>query len=168
MSSLTNEPTNTQPATRSRKFKLRVIALGVVVAVAAIAMAVFAFRSRDDFSRFQGEWQLAVPTGARENQPTARRVQHVTIRIDGDRWAYCVGEKEMQKYALTLRPEANPKEIDLVQLDANGNPTAFVQRGIYTIDGDWAKIVTSSGEEERPAKFDDPDGPPGIVLERVR
>jgi uncharacterized protein (TIGR03067 family) len=103
----------------------------------------------------------------RDNQPVAK-VKPVVIRVTGDRWAYVADGKETRRYSLTLRPGASPKEIDLVQLDRDGNPTAFVLRGIYTIDGDRAKVVTSSGSEPRPAEFDDPNGPPGVLLERVK
>jgi uncharacterized protein (TIGR03067 family) len=143
------------------------LALIALLAAAAFGVWYFALRGpRDDLGRFQGQWQVAVPVGVRDNQ-TVAKVKPVQIRVTGERWVYVAGETERQ-YAMTLRPEADPKEIDLVLLDRAGNPTKFVLRGIYQIEGDRAKVVTSIGDEERPTKFDDPDGPPGLLLERVR
>lgn len=113
---------------------------------------------KDDLGRFQGTWKLT-PDGRENRFP-------VTVKVTGDRWAYMVADKEQKRYLLTLRPEANPKEIDLTQLDANDQPSAFVLRGIYVIDGDGVRIVTAPNPLPRPTAFDAPDGPPVWVLER--
>jgi uncharacterized protein (TIGR03067 family) len=140
-----------------------VLAMGAALAV---GLWYFNFRTRDDVARFQGEWQVAVPVDTRDKQPVAK-VKPVTIRVTGNRWAFVAGGKETQRYTLTLRPDANPKEIDLLQLDGD-KPTKNILRGIYTIEGDRAKVLLNSGTEERPTKLDDPDGPPGLLLERVQ
>jgi uncharacterized protein (TIGR03067 family) len=88
--------------------------------------------------------------------------------VQGDRWVYVADGKEMQRYAMTLRPEAGPKEIDLVQLDRDGNPTPFVLRGIYEIAGDRARVAAAPDPDPRPASFDPEDGPPALLLERVK
>jgi uncharacterized protein (TIGR03067 family) len=153
-------------AARSKRIPLAVLAL-VAVGFALWYFAVRTPEPKDDFGRFQGEWQLAVPTFDRDKKPAAR-AKPVTIRVTGDRWVYVADGKEQRRYQMTLRPEANPKEIDLVQLGTDDKPTAFVLRGIYTIDRDSAKVVTASGAEPRPTELDSEDGPPGWILERVK
>jgi uncharacterized protein (TIGR03067 family) len=146
------------------------LALAVVL-VGAVAFGVWYFAIRtpepkDDFGRFQGEWRLAVPAVDRDNKPTARP-KPVIVRVTGDRWVYVADGQERGHYVMTLRPGANPKEIDLVQLGPNDAPTAFVIRGVYTIDRDRAKVVTAPGNEPRPTSPDDPDATVWL-LERVK
>jgi uncharacterized protein (TIGR03067 family) len=144
------------------------------VLAGAFAVCYFALRTpepRDDFGRFQGEWRLAVPAVGRGNHPVARTVSSVTIRVTGDRWVYLDNGKEQKRYALVLRPEANPKEIDLVQLGPDDRPTAFTIRGVYVIDRDRAKVLHAPAPEPRPATTDetDPKFDGGVwLLERVR
>ena len=63
--------------------------------------------------------------------------------MTGDRWVYRLGDKEQKKYTMVLRPEANPKEIDLTQLAPDDKPLIqkwppptrpVMIRGIYTVD----------------------------------
>jgi|GEM_PF-3003045 len=154
-----------------RRRRKRLAALVAAVGLVAFGIWYFAIRTpepRDDFGRFQGEWQLAVPAGTRDNQPTARRVASVTIRVTGDRWVWLVGEKEQRRYQMTLRPEANPKEIDLTQLGPDDQPTKNVLQGIYTIEGDYAKVLTAPNSDPRPTSLDNAEGPPGWLMERVK
>lgn len=152
---------------RSRK-RLVLIALAIAtILLIAFGVWYFAIRTTHDAGRFQGQWQMAVPTMDRDGKPAARAIPGVTVRVSGDRWVYMVADKQMQGYQMTLRPEANPKEIDLVQLDRNEQPTQFVLRGIYAIDGNQAKIVVSNSDEERPTSFDDTDRFTVWLLERV-
>jgi uncharacterized protein (TIGR03067 family) len=95
----------------------------------------------------------------------------VTVRVTGDRWVYFDNGKEQKRYAFALRPGANPKEIDLTQLGPDDKPTAFVIRGVYTIDGDWAKVAHAPDPHPRPAALDenDPDFAGSVwLLERVQ
>jgi len=128
--------------------------LALLLAFALVAASVWYFAIRtpeptNDLGRFQGEWQLAVPAVDRDNKPAAR-ARPVTIRVEGDRWVYIADGKE-RRSALTLRPDADPKEIDLTLLGPDDKPTAFVLRGIYTIDRDRAKVATAPASEPRPA-----------------
>jgi uncharacterized protein (TIGR03067 family) len=165
---------------------LRPRRMALVLAVAAIAFGIwyFAIRTpepRDDFGRFQGEWKIAVPADPSdkhgEKQPAARIVQGVTIRVTHDRWVYLLGGKEQKKYTMVLRPEANPKEIDLTQLAPDDKPLIqkwpppprpVMIRGIYTIERDRAKIVSVPGDEPRPTDLDATDGVTVLLLERVK
>jgi uncharacterized protein (TIGR03067 family) len=122
---------------------------------------------KDDLGRWQGEWQVAVPAVGRDHKPGAR-LKPVTVRVTGDQWAYVGDGKELSKYAIALHPEASPEEIDLVQLDRDGNPTPFVLRGIYEIGGDRARVAAAPDPDPRPASFDSDDGPPPLLLERVK
>ena len=141
----------------------------------------FAIRTpepRDDPGRFQGTWRLAVPAGASaDGQPAARFVPGATVRVTGDRWVYLVGDKEQRKYTMTLRPDADPKEIDLTQLAPDDKPLIqkwppparpVVLRGIYGVERDQAKIVASVGDEARPTSLDATDGVTVWLLERVK
>jgi uncharacterized protein (TIGR03067 family) len=140
------------------------------VVAGGFAVWYFAIRTpepKDDFGRFQGEWQLAVPAVGRDHQPSIRH-KPVTIRVTGDRWVFMADGQDLGRYAMTLDPEADPKEIDLVKLDSDDRPTDIVLRGVYTIDRNRARVVTAPSPLPRPSDFDDPDGPPGWILERVK
>jgi uncharacterized protein (TIGR03067 family) len=117
----------------------------------------FALRGpRDDLGRFQGEWELAVSAGTRGGRPVARP-KPVTVRVTGDRWAFVADGKETARYAITLRPDASPKEIDLVKLGPDDAPTGPVSRGVYTIGAGRAKVVHAPAPAPRPAATDDAD-----------
>jgi uncharacterized protein (TIGR03067 family) len=140
--------------------------------VALVAFGVWFFAIRDpepadDLGRFQGEWQLAVPAVDRENKPAAR-TRPVTIRVAGDRWVYVADGKEQRRYALALRPDASPKEIDLTMLGPDDKPTAFVLRGVYQVARGQAKVVAAPAGEPRPTGLDDPDAGTVWLLERVK
>ena len=144
----------------------------LLAAIVAVAFGIWYFAIRapepkDDFGRFQGEWQLAVPAVGRDRQPAAR-LKPVTVRVTGDRWVYVADGQERMRYAMTLRPEADPKEIDLAQLGPDDKPTGAVLRGIYAIDRDRARVVAAPADDPRPTELDAEDGPPGWILERVK
>ncbi len=97
--------------------------------------------------------------------------------MTGDRWVYRLGDKEQKKYTMVLRPEANPKEIDLTQLAPDDKPLMqkwppptrpVMIRGIYTVERDRAKIVSAPGDEPRPTDIDATDGVTVLLLERVK
>lgn len=159
-------PTDASRVKRSLTLREKAAAVAVAVAV-VVGLTLYFGQSRepkDDFGRFQGEWQLAVPAVDRENKPAARP-KPVTIRVTGDRWVYIADGKERGRYALTLRPEAEPKEIDLVQLGPGDQPTAFVIRGVYTIERNQAKIAYAPNPDPRPTGFENADV---WLLERVK
>ena len=137
--------------------------VGLLLALVAFAVWYFAIRTpepRDDIGRFQGEWKLTIADRTRQAP--------VSVRVTGDTWVWLVGDKEQRRYAITLRPDADPKEIDLTQLGPDGKQTAFVLRGIYTIDGDGAKVLAVPGSQPRPTTFDAADGMPMWLLERMK
>jgi uncharacterized protein (TIGR03067 family) len=144
-----------------RRFAL----IGAAVA-AGFAMWYFAIHDpypKDDLGRFQGEWQLAVPDTTRDKP----RLKSVTVRVTGDRWTLVTDGKET-RFAMTLRPDATPKEIDLVQLGPDDKPTALLLHGIYSIDRNRARVVTAPSDEPRPTELDPQVGLPGWILERVK
>lgn len=157
-----------QAASPSRRKFVAGAALVVVLVLLGGALAYFALRGpRDDLGRFQGEWKLT--TADRESQfPT-------TVRVTGDKWVYRVADKDQKRYAITLRPDADPKEIDLTQFAADGTPVLekrdgtfvpVVHRGIYTIEDGKAKMLTAPNPHPRPTSFDATDGAPVWLLER--
>ncbi|QJW92732.1 TIGR03067 domain-containing protein [Frigoriglobus tundricola] len=153
----------------------RLIALMLVLVAIGLAVWFFAIRTPDDFGRFQGRWQLAVPAGsAPDGAPIARQTP-IVVKVTGDRWAFMLGEMEQKKYAMTLRPEADPKEIDLVQLAADDQPLMqkwppperpVTLRGIYAVERDRVRVVTAPGNEPRPPSLDTSDGVTVWILER--
>ncbi len=147
----------------------RKIALGLAVVLGAFGLWYFVIREpepKDDLGRFQGQWQLAVPALDREGKPGARPTP-VTIRVAGDRWVLTANGQERGRYAVTLRPEANPKEIDLVQLGPDDKPTGQRSRGVYTIERGRAKVVHTPEPDPRPTDLDTEDGTVWL-LERVK
>lgn len=130
----------------------------------------------EDLARFQGEWQLAVPAGDHDS-PAAARLKPVIVRIHGDRWIYVANGNEQRRYAITLRPDTDPKEIDLIQLTANDQPLVqqwppppqpVTIRGIYAFERNRAKVATSIGDEPRPTSFEATEGVTVWLLERRR
>ena len=142
-------------------FRLKLLALAVALAAVGFGVWYFAFRTpepRDDFGRFQGAWQLGVPAVGRDKQPAARFTA-ATVAVLGDKWVFRVGGQEQKRYAAVLRPQADPKEIDLTQLGPddkpvmlprNGKPAPVVLRGVYLIEGDHAKVVFAPDPDPRP------------------
>ncbi len=177
---MSTEPAPPLAATRAAKPRSRKrLALVLLVGAGAFGVWFFAIRTpdpRDDPGRFQGVWGLAVPAEV-DGKPTARLIPGATVRVTGDRWVYLVGDKEQRKYTLTLRPDADPKEIDLTQLAPDDTPLIqkwppparpVVLRGIYSVERDRAKIVTGIGDEARPTSLDATDGVTVWLLERVK
>jgi len=147
-----------QPAYAGRSLQRRWVRYAWLVlllgAVAAIGFVIFR-DTRDDHAKLQGDWQYS----------TAGRTNLGTIRIDGDTWSYHSGGPFGRSYRITLRSEANPKEIDLAQLGDDGQPVTFTHGagkgnevkllGIYRIRGDEATVAL--GVTERPKSFEDED-----------
>ncbi|MBP3957211.1 TIGR03067 domain-containing protein [Gemmata sp. G18] len=143
--------------------------MAAVAGVVAVAVWYFAIRTpepRDDFGRFQGEWKLTVADRAKQAP--------ITVRVSGDKWTWLVGGTDQKRYAMALRPDTSPKEIDLTQLAPDDSPqqerrdgkfVPVVLRGIYTVEGDKVKVVTAPNPHPRPTAFDATDGPPVWVLE---
>jgi uncharacterized protein (TIGR03067 family) len=130
----------------------------------------------EDLARFQGEWQLAIPASD-HGPPAAARLKPVIVRIHGDRWIYVANGNEQRRYAITLRPDTDPKEIDLIQLTDNDQPLLqqwppppqpVTIRGIYAFEQNRAKVATSIGHEPRPTSFEATDGVTVWLLERIR
>ncbi|MDB5309634.1 MAG: hypothetical protein JWO38_3836, partial [Gemmataceae bacterium] len=157
------------PGKTSRR-KLLAAGIAVVVSAGVVATLWFgAFRgSKDDLGRFQGEW--AITANGRSDIGT--------IRVEGDRWTYVVGGLERKSYRLTLKPEASPKEIDLAQLGEDGRPVTFTHgtgkgsevklHGVYSFDGDTARVILAPGIEPRPLSFDTDTDAQVLNLTRVK
>ena len=147
---------------------LRKFALLGAIALVGFGIWYFAIRTpepKDDFVRFQGEWQVVVPVGTRDGQLVAR-AKPVAVRVTGDRWVFVADGQEGKRYAMTLRPDANPKEIVFTMLAPDDKPKMLkhdgkavpvVLRGVYSIERDRAKVVTAPGDQPRPTSTDAPD-----------
>ncbi|HEY2910497.1 MAG TPA: hypothetical protein VGI99_09635 [Gemmataceae bacterium] len=131
--------------------------LVVVVAIAAVAVGAWYFAlyrdTRDDLGKLQGDW----------NYSAAARANAGVIRVEGTTWSYHSGGPFGRSYRISLLPEANPKEIDLALLTADGQPATFTHGagkgsevkllGIYEIHGNEVNLALSP--ERRPNRFDD-------------
>lgn len=149
------------PVGRGSPGKGRALALAGIGPLALVAIALwFAFLPGDrdfgdDLKRLQGVWKVS--SYGRETQ--------AAIRVEAERWTYSAGGMEGRSYRLTLRPEASPKEIDLVLLDDAGQPVAFTHgagkgsavglHGVYAIDGDTVRVALAPGVEPRPKSLED-------------
>jgi uncharacterized protein (TIGR03067 family) len=146
------QPTHPGRSPAKRRWLRHVWVVLVLGAVAAVAFVLFR-DSRDDHAKLQGDWSYS----------TAGRTNLGTIRIDGDTWSYHSGGPFGRSYRITLRPDANPKQIDLAQLGDDGQPVRFTHggdkgrevklRGIYRIRGD--EVSVALGVTERPKSFED-------------
>ena|SRR5688572_8833076 len=109
-----------------------------------------------DIDRIQGEWVLI--SGERHGQPFASEtIKDVTLTFDGDvlKTAKAGGVTEA---TFTLRPETNPKGIDL---DMDGS----LGLGIYKLEEDMLTILHGEIEEPRPKDFEEIKGGTLTLLE---
>src|SRR5207247_980819 len=110
---------------------------------------------KDDIGRLQGDW----------NYSTADRNNLGVIRVEGDTWSFHSGGPHGRSYRITLKPEANPKEIDLALLGDDGQPVTFTHgagkgsevklHGVYAIEAVEVKVVLRPGVEPWPKSLDD-------------
>jgi uncharacterized protein (TIGR03067 family) len=157
------DPTPPSPARKGDGgFNIRPVAilLGVfAVATAGFAVWYFAIRApTTDLDRFQGDWQITT-----QGRETAN-----VIQIKGDQWQAVANGVQARAYRITLNEAANPKEIDLDQIDtANIRGPKPKLHGIYAIDGNAALVRLVPGTEPRPTTVDDPDANV-LTLTRVK
>jgi uncharacterized protein (TIGR03067 family) len=137
---------------------LRRFLLPILVLAAAAAGLWFAFSGNrepgNDLARLQGVWKVSAY--GRDTQ--------ATIRVEGDRWTYSAGGMKGHSYRLTLRPDASPKQIDLVLLDDAGQPVEFTHgakkgspvslHGVYSIEDETLGVALAPGMEPRPTAMD--------------
>jgi uncharacterized protein (TIGR03067 family) len=117
--------------------------------VAGFAVWYFLFRGpANDLEAFQGDWQVTV----------AGRETANVIQVEGDRWQAVANGVPARAYRITLNESANPKEIDLDPIDdakyVGPRPKLY---GIYTIDGNTARVRLGDTTQPRPKTLDDPD-----------
>jgi uncharacterized protein (TIGR03067 family) len=162
------QPAIAPPAPKPKASPFRALAVATGLVLVGFGVWYFALRGpTDDPGRWQGEWQMNVLTVGPDGQLAQLARPGVTVRVTGTEWQYRFGEKNAQRYTAVLRPEANPKEVDLTQLDRDGKPTQFVLRGIYELDRNRARVVTAPGTEPRPTEFESKDGGTVWLLSRI-
>jgi uncharacterized protein (TIGR03067 family) len=162
------QPAIAPPAPKPKASPFRALAVAAGLVLVGFGVWYFALRGpTDDPGRWQGEWQMNVLTVGPDGQLAQLARPGVTVRVTGTEWQYRFGEKNAQRYTAVLRPEANPKEVDLTQLDRDGKPTQFVLRGIYELDRNRARVVTAPGTEPRPTEFESKDGGTVWLLSRI-
>ena len=123
---------------------------------------------KDDLGRFQGEWQVTFAGVETRSAPA------VLIRVEGDRWTYA-SPMQQSDARIVLNPVADPKEIDLIRLDADGQPWIYTrgektevrQQGVYAFDGDTIRVALSPYPDPRPKTLNPADAPVW-VLSRVK
>lgn len=137
------------PVPRDRR--LRQVAIGVVLGVlAGFAAWYFLVREpdpRNDLERFRGDWQISVGGRGTPN----------VVHVEGDTWRYQAGATEGKTYRVTLKENADPKEIDLELLGAPKlvGPTVKMH-GVYQFDGRGSvQMRLNPGTLPRPKSLDD-------------
>ena len=154
------------PVRKASPFRALAVAAGLVL----VGFGVWYFALRgptDDPGRWQGECQMSVLTVGPDGKLAQLARPGVTIRVTGSEWQYRFGEKDAKRYSAVLRPETNPKEVDLTQLDRDGKPTRFVLRGIYELERNRARVATAPGTDPRPTEFEAQDGGTVWLLHRI-
>lgn len=162
-------PDTPRPPKASRRPLVLVAAVVVVTGLAAFALWYFLVREpepRNDSERFRGEWKLTVPRqGQSENEDAVR----LGVRVTGDRFQFVTAAGDGKAFRITLNEAADPKEIDLEQLDTGplvGPPVKM--QGVYAFEGNSkVRVRLSVGRQPRPKSLDDPD-PTEWVLTKVK
>lgn len=161
-------PAVTPPAPKPKASPFRALAVAAGLVLVGLGVWYFALRGpTDDPGRWRGEWQVSVRTVGPDGQLAQLARPGVTIRVTGTEWQYRFGEKDAKRYTAVLRPEANPKEVDLTMLDREGKPTQFVLRGIYELERNRARVATAPDPDPRPTEFEAADGGTVWLLHRV-
>jgi uncharacterized protein (TIGR03067 family) len=111
---------------------------------------------KDDLGRFQGDWKLVI--GGRNEEENEDEPPRTAVRITGDRWQYLAAGREGKAYRIKLNETADPKEIEMILLDAEGNPVGgYRSYGVYTIDRKTARVLVLPVNKPRPTDFNHPD-----------
>ena len=151
-------PAGTAPKRSARRLG-RTLAIVMLLGVCGFAVWYWGIREpepKDDLGRFQGDWKLTI--GGRMEKGGNDDLPVVAVRISGDLWKNLGSGKEVRSYRIELNESANPKEIELILLDADGKPLGgYRSHGIYTIDRKTARIIVEPVNKPRPKTFDDPD-----------
>jgi uncharacterized protein (TIGR03067 family) len=110
--------------------------------------------AKEDHAAIQGEWRLTRMEGD-DGQ--------LGVRVDGDRWAYVVGGREATVWRVELNPAADPKEIELTQIERGGQAVKVSAGsdakmvGVYSVDGKTLRVALAPHHNGRPKALDDPD-----------
>jgi uncharacterized protein (TIGR03067 family) len=102
----------------------------------------------------QGKWRVV----AAEEKGKAIRADDFdiqTITITGTRWVEDEGDQFRSE--IKIDPSKSPAHIDLIRLNARGQPTRRIAHGIYKLDEGKLTVCFQSlnpdEEEERPTEF---------------
>lgn len=150
----------------------RGIALGGSVAALLLGVgAWFAFirepGPKPDPVAIQGEWRIT-KLGGTPGQDDGQ----MTVRVQGDRWTYVVNGKDATTWRMELKPDADPRAIDLTLLERNGEPIQVKgpvpkQLGVYEVDRKTLRVALAPEFNGRPKGFDDPDAP-ALLLNKAK
>jgi uncharacterized protein (TIGR03067 family) len=111
--------------------------------------------AKTELARLAGTWEVTSYMQAGEEQAKGRK-RVIVFKADGS-YAWESGAKGK---VAAIDPAKKPKEIDYVQVDADGDPITgaddkpLIEKGIYKLDGDtFTDCFTAAGEKERPTEF---------------
>jgi uncharacterized protein (TIGR03067 family) len=122
--------------------------------------------AKEELARLKGEWRL-VSSEANGRKASRDEMKKVTLRVVGTTLTVNQGDKSSD-YAVTLRADKTPKQIDLVP--GEGPDKDKTLPGIYLLDGDHLKLCLSKAGKGRPKEFTAESGSGRVllVLKRVK
>jgi uncharacterized protein (TIGR03067 family) len=140
----------------NRLLGLLVVALIPTVATTAPVPAAPKEDAKTQLARLVGTWEVTSYLKGGEEQIGPTRKMVLTFKADGS-YAFASGSKGR---IAAIDPTKEPKEIDYVQFDRDGDEVTgddgkpLLEKGIYKLEGDtFTDCFGQSGEKERPKEF---------------
>jgi uncharacterized protein (TIGR03067 family) len=143
--------------------KARLLALPTLLLVGAVLTAEEPSPAEKELKQLEGTWVVETMIGGGKDFYADGQPKAVVV-FKGDK-ARIEGNELLQKlytsFTIKVDPTTNPKCMDMVITE--GSMKGMVVECIYEVKGDELKMCARLGGNERPSKFESPEGTP-IVL----
>jgi uncharacterized protein (TIGR03067 family) len=108
-------------------------------------------KAKKDLERMQGTWEMhALEINGKEVPPQQR--DGTILIVKGSEYRTKIKNKDLPGFQLKLDPSKNPKELDMIQKQADGSEKVI--KGIYTFENDHFKMCRGlDASHERPTQF---------------
>ena len=108
-------------------------------------------KAKKDLASMQGAWDMhALEINGKEVPPG--QIGDTVLIIKGSEYRTKIKGKELFGFQLKLDPSKNPKEVDMVQKQADGSEK--IVKGIYTFENGLFKMCRGlDANQERPTQF---------------
>jgi uncharacterized protein (TIGR03067 family) len=108
-------------------------------------------QAKKDQERMQGSWEMhALEINGKEVPP--QQLDGTVLIVKGSEYRTKIKDKELAGFQLKLDPSKNPKELDMIQKQADGSEKVF--KAIYTFENDRFKMCRGlEANQERPSQF---------------